>query len=90
MTDELPFETKLAHNIGLIVLVSQDLERHLKLIVAFTDSSNERPVVDRHKQLERRSLGEIVKRFLGSVTVTEGSIEEVESCFRSLLDRRNK
>lgn len=89
MTDHLSFPQKLAHNIGLIVLVSQELERNLKLLVAVTDHSAA-SVVERHKQLERRSLGEVVKRLLGNVTVTEGRVEELEGYFRSLLDRRNK
>ena len=34
MTDQLPLGSKLAHNIGLIVLASQDLEANLKFVVA--------------------------------------------------------
>lgn len=37
MNNQLPFASKLAHNIGLVVLESQELERHLKLITAASD-----------------------------------------------------
>ena len=90
MTDQLPFATKLAHNIGLIVLVSQELERHLKVVVAAIEHSATKSVVQRHQKLERRPLGEVVKRFLENVTVTEGSLTDLESYFKLLLDRRNK
>ena len=90
MKDQLPLAGKLAHNIGLIVLESQELERHLKFVVAATDPSGDRSVIELHQKLERRSLGDVVKRFLGNVTVTEGSVADLEAYFLSLLDRRNK
>jgi len=90
MTDQLSFAGKLAHNIGLIVLESQELERHMKLLAAWIDPSTHKPFLDRHKRLERRSLGEVVKQFLSNGTVTQGSIDDLEGFFRSLLDRRNK
>lgn len=34
MTEQLSIGHKLAHNVGLIVLASQGLEKHLKLVVA--------------------------------------------------------
>ncbi|WP_460971686.1 hypothetical protein, partial [Novilysobacter erysipheiresistens] len=46
-------------------------------------------VIQRHQGLRRRSLGEVVKRFLANVTVTEGSVAHLESYFQLLLDRRN-
>jgi len=90
VTDQLPIGSKLAHNIGLIVLASQDLERHLKLIVAASGPPELGTLIDRHRKLERRALGEVVARFLGNVTVTEGSASDLEGYFSLLLDRRNK
>jgi hypothetical protein len=90
MTDQLPLGSKLAHNIGLIVLASQDLERHLKVVLAASESTEMGSVIDHHKKLERRALGEVVARFLGNVTVTEGSASDLEGYFSRLLDRRNK
>lgn len=90
MADQLSFGTKLAHNIGLVVLESQELERHLKFIVAVSSHSATKSLTDRHRSLRNRSLGEVVKRLMDNVTVTSGSIEDLETYFRSLLDRRNK
>lgn len=90
MNEHIPFAGKLAHNIGLIVLESQQVERHLKLIAAASDRSTKTTIIERHKKLERRSLGEVVKRFIGNVSITEGTIEDFENYFRVLLDRRNK
>lgn len=90
MTDQMPLGSKLAHNIGLIVLASQDLEANLKLVVAASESTEKGSLIDRHKKLERRALGEVVARFLGNVTVTEGSASDLEGYFSRLLDRRNK
>ena len=90
MTDHLPFAKKVAHNIGLIVLESQEFERNLKLLVAATEVGGDSSILERHKLLERRSLGEVVKRFWRNVTVTEGNPEDVKAYFKHLLDRRNK
>ena len=90
MNDHISFASKLAHNIGLIVLESQELERHLKVIAAASDLSATTTIIERHKKLERRSLGEVVKRFIGNVTITEGAVDDLENYFRLLLDRRNR
>ena len=90
MTDQLSIGSKLAHNIGLVVLASQGLERHLKMIVAASGNEAEGSLVARHNKLERRALGEVVARFLGNVTVSEGSLADLENYFSRLLDRRNK
>ena len=90
MADQLSFATKLAHNIGLIVLESQELERHLKFVVAISNHSATKSLIERHERLRNRSLGEVVKRLMGNLTVTSGRIEDLEAYFRSLLDRRNK
>lgn len=88
MTDQLPLGSKLAHNIGLIVLASQDLEANLKFVVAASENTDTGSFIDRHKKLERRALGEVVARFLGNVTITEGSASDLEGYFSRLLDRR--
>lgn len=90
MKDQLPFPEKLAYNIGLIVLESQELERQLKFIAALSSQSTAKSVIERHESLGTRPLGEVVKQFIGNATITSGSIDELENFFRSLLDRRNK
>lgn len=90
MADQLPFGIKLAHNIGLIVLASQDLERHLKLVVAASDDHGGGAFIARHQKLERRALGELVGRLMDSATVVEGSASDLHAYFSRLLDRRNK
>ncbi|RYG98482.1 MAG: hypothetical protein EON58_07015 [Alphaproteobacteria bacterium] len=90
MTDQLSLGSKLAHNIGLIVLASQELERHLKVLVAASDASGARSGIDLHKRLERRGLGDVVTRFLSVATITEGDALDLEDYFSGLLDRRNK
>jgi hypothetical protein len=87
---ELPYESKLAHNVGLVVLSSQHLERHLKVLAACGDSNLSGPVSERYRRLFRRPMGEVVSIFLDSVTATEGSVPAMEAYLRSLLDRRNK
>lgn len=87
---DLPFEGKLAYNVGLIVLASQDLERYLKLMAAVSDSPLGGSITDRHQKLFRRPLGAVLGLFLRNLTVTEGSPEAVNAYFHSLLDRRNK
>ena len=89
MTEQLSIGHKLAHNIGLIVLASQELEKNLKLVVA-ASGDEASSLTDRLRKLERRALGEVVARFLGNVTVTEGSLADLETYFSRLLDRRNK
>lgn len=74
MTEQLSIGHKLAHNIGLIVLASQGLEKNLKLVVAASGDEASGSLTDRLRKLERRALGEVVARFLGNVTVTEGSL----------------
>lgn len=88
MTEQLTLGGKLAHNIGLVVLASQDLERHLKMVVAA--SADDGDIIARHKKLERRALGEVVSRFMKGVTVTQGNPEALERYFTQLLDRRNR
>lgn len=90
MTEQLSIGHKLAHNVGLIVLASQGLEKHLKLVVAASGDEASGSLTDRLRKLERRALGEVVARFLGNVTVTEGSLADLETYFSRLLDRRNK
>jgi len=90
MADQLPFAAKLAHNIGLIVLESQELERHLKLVVAMSAHSVTESLLERHERLRRRSLGEVVQRLMKNATVTSGNLEDIEAYFHQLLDRRNK
>lgn len=90
MKDQLPFPEKLAYNIGLIVLESQELERQLKFIVAVSSESTAKSANERHENLRSRPLGEVVKQLIGNTTCTSGSIDELEAFFRSLLDRRNK
>ena len=89
MTDPLQIRRKVTYNIGLVVLRSQDLERNLKLILAVMNQPGGESPVHRHEQLKRRPLGEIVKGVLANMTVKEGSIDDLEAYFRSLLYRRN-
>ena len=90
MTDQLSLGSKLAHNVGLIVLASQELERHLKVVVAMSDASAAHSVIDLHKNLERRGLGDVVGKFLSVATMAEGDTLGLKGYFLHLLDRRNK
>lgn len=82
---------KVAQNIGLIVLASQDLERHLKTVVAASGDASRGSIIQRHDKLERRSLGEVVAGFLRQATITgEGGKDELQAYLSRLLDRRNK
>lgn len=90
MNNQLPFGNKLAHNIGLIVLASQNLEKHLKFVVAITDPSADKSIIDQHKSIEKHSLGLIVKNFMINVEGSQSDINNFKMYFEKLIDRRNK
>jgi hypothetical protein len=87
---QLGFGAKIAHNIGLVVLASQELETHLKLVVALSSGVPDGDVISLHGKLQRRSLGEVVKRLLANAEVVQGSPEDLQRYFEQLLDRRNR
>ncbi len=90
MNNQLPFGNKLAHNIGLIVLASQDLEKHLKFVVAITGSSEEKSIIEQHKILEKHSLGLVVKNLMANVEGSHTDINNFKNYFEKLVERRNK
>jgi len=87
--DDHEFFGKVAHNIGLIVLASQELERQIKPSSALSTLESG-DFNSRIERLERRSLGVIVKGFLRGATVEEGDPVALTAYLNKLVERRNQ
>lgn len=90
MAEQLSIGSKLAHNVGLIVLASQELEKNLKIVAVASGQSSKDPIMKLIQKLERRSLGNVVEQFLKNVTPDQGGMQEFKIYFSRILDKRNK
>lgn len=74
--------------IGAIVLSTQASERYLKLILPFTDTRDPSvgAALARHEKLKRRTLGELVGKFVDTAT---SKSEHFQQDLAKLVDDRN-
>jgi hypothetical protein len=84
-----PIKAQLLELIGAIVLSTQDAEKYLKAIIPFTDSQDPsiRGALSRHEKLKKRTLGDLVGKFMGTATSENA---ELEKHLAHLVDQRNK
>ena len=84
-----PMNSQLLELIGAVVLSTQDAERCLKAILPFTDSDDPSiaGALMRHEKLKKRTLGDLVGRF---VSKAHSKSDGLERHLASLVDRRNE
>lgn len=89
MTEDLKSKNEILELVGAIVLCTQEAEHWLKAILPFTDSQDPSftAALARHKKLKRRSLGELMDKFMSSST--DQSFDAAEH-LKALVNRRNQ
>ena len=80
---------KIIYAVGVIVLTSQDVERHLKFLVPFMNSDDPATtsILARHAKLGKRSLGDVSGQFVGAMS---GDVEALECLVRQIVEERNE
>ena len=75
--------------VGAIVLTCQEIERHMKFLIPFTNADDPTlaSILARHAKLARRSLGEVAGQFVGAMS---GDLEALESYVRQVVFERNE
>jgi hypothetical protein len=81
---------KIVYAIGTIVLCSQEIERQFKFLVPIILTNSDDPSFDailkRHKNLSRRSLGEVAGQFTQAFT---GDVDHLKMWIKHIVDQRN-
>jgi hypothetical protein len=79
---------KIVYSIGVIVLCSQEIERQFKFLVPLTNSDDPSlgAILKRHKNLSRRSLGEVAGQFTQAAT---GDVDHLKVWIKHIVDQRN-
>jgi len=80
---------RIIYAVGISVLTSQEIERHLKFLIPFVSSDN--PALDSivavHAKLAKKSLGEVAGQFADAGS---GDVEAFKSYVKQIVGERNE
>ncbi|QDA56477.1 hypothetical protein [Thermomonas aquatica] len=83
----LSIENKIAHNLGVIVLASQEIESTLKFLTSVLGEDENYSVMQRYNRIKKKPLGEMTTLFASKA---ERGGREVKKLLKKYVNIRNE